>query len=114
MLIDKPSETALLLVDMQNDFLHPQGAYSRGGAAAPALSVLPETLKPAADAARDAGVWIVATQFTLVPGRMSSRTGRWVKLSSAANGRRNATSTKNARTILRKSCPERIDTRASR
>ena len=69
MIIRDASETALLLVDMQNDFLHPQGAYSRGGAAAPALSALAKALKQVADTARDAGAWVVATQFTLVPGR---------------------------------------------
>ncbi|HEX7006124.1 MAG TPA: cysteine hydrolase [Alphaproteobacteria bacterium] len=64
-----PARTALLLVDLQNDFLHPEGAYGRAGVAAPAIAVLPARLKPVADAMRKAGGWIVSTHFTLVPGR---------------------------------------------
>jgi nicotinamidase-related amidase len=59
----------LLLVDQQNDFIHPDGAYARGGAGAPAIAALPARLKPVADAARAAGAWVVSTHFTLVPGR---------------------------------------------
>lgn len=64
-----PGETALLLVDMQNDFLHPAGAYARGGASAPAIAALPARLAPVAAAFRRAGGWIVSTHFTLVPGK---------------------------------------------
>jgi nicotinamidase-related amidase len=64
-----PTRTALVLVDLQNDFLHPQGAYARGGVSAPAIAALPLRLRPVADAVRRAGGWVVATQFTLVPGR---------------------------------------------
>lgn len=62
-------QTALLLVDMQNDFLHPDGAYARGGAKSGAIAALPARLKPVADAMRARGGWIVSTQFTLVPGK---------------------------------------------
>ncbi|MEP3115980.1 cysteine hydrolase [Nisaea sp.] len=64
-----PKTTALLLVDMQNDFLHPDGAYARGGAGAAEIAALPEVLKPVADRMREVGGWIVSTHFTLVPGR---------------------------------------------
>lgn len=64
-----PERTALLLVDMQNDFIHPDGAYARGGAAAAPIAALPARLRPVADAMRRAGGWIVSTHFTLVPGR---------------------------------------------
>ncbi len=63
------AETALLLVDMQNDFLHPDGAYARGGALSAPVAALPARLVPVADAMRAAGGWIVSTHFTLVPGR---------------------------------------------
>lgn len=63
------TNTALLLVDLQNDFVHPEGAYGRGGAGVAEIAALPERLMPLADAMRKAGGWIVATQFTLVPGR---------------------------------------------
>src|SRR3954469_2775177 len=61
--------TALLIVDLQNDFLHPDGAYARGGRGTAALAALPAKLKPLADAVRGAGGWIVSTHFTLVPGK---------------------------------------------
>lgn len=64
-----PSRTALVLVDMQNDFLHPDGAYGRAGVSDPSIAALPEKLAPVADAMRRAGGWIVSTHFTLVPGK---------------------------------------------
>ncbi|MGI9621335.1 MAG: cysteine hydrolase family protein [Acidimicrobiales bacterium] len=60
--------TALLLIDLQNDFVHPQGAYSRGGVAAASISVLPARLVPVVEAARSSSVPVVSTLFTLVPG----------------------------------------------
>lgn len=63
------SRTALLLVDLQNDFLHPDGAYGRGGAVSLEAAALPELLAPLAAAMRRAGGLVAATQFTLVPGR---------------------------------------------
>ncbi|MBM3599559.1 MAG: cysteine hydrolase [Alphaproteobacteria bacterium] len=64
-----PVTTALVLVDLQNDFLHPQGAYGRAGQTAPAVAALPGRLRPVVEAARRAGLLIVSTHFTLVPGR---------------------------------------------
>lgn len=61
--------TALLLCDLQNDFVHPDGAYGRAGLGTPAIGVLPDRLRPLADRLRAGGGWIVQTQFTLVPGR---------------------------------------------
>ena len=63
------SETALLLCDLQNDFIHPQGAYGRAGQSAAAIAALPGRLKPLADAMRAKGGWIASTHFTLVPGK---------------------------------------------
>jgi nicotinamidase-related amidase len=65
----EPRRTALVLVDLQNDFLHPEGAYGRAGQSAPAIAALPARLAPVADAMRRAGGWIVSTHFTLVPGK---------------------------------------------
>lgn len=64
-----PEKTALVLVDLQNDFIHPGGAYARGGAGAAAITALPARLKPVVDAVRAKGGWIVSTHFTLVPGK---------------------------------------------
>jgi ureidoacrylate peracid hydrolase len=68
----RPETVALLLCDLQNDFIHPDGAYARGGqirarshrgAAGAGIS--------AADgsAAGSGAASCIATQFTLVPGR---------------------------------------------
>lgn len=63
------AETALLLCDLQNDFLHPDGAYGRAGQTAPDIAALPARLAPLCARMRAAGGWIVSTHFTLVPGR---------------------------------------------
>ncbi len=55
--------------DMQNDFLHADGAYGRAGVSAAQIAALPGRIAPLARAIRSSGGWIVATQFTLVPGR---------------------------------------------
>lgn len=64
-----PRETALLIVDLQNDFVHPKGAYARGGQGAAAIAALPAKVAPIAQKLRAAGGVVMATQFTLVPGR---------------------------------------------
>ena len=61
--------TALLLCDLQNDFITDGGAYHRGGLATPAIAALPDRLAPLSHAVRAAGGWIVSTHFTLVPMR---------------------------------------------
>jgi ureidoacrylate peracid hydrolase len=63
------ARTGLLIVDLQNDFLHAGGAYARGGQGAASIAALPSGLKPLADGFRAAGGWIISTHFTLVPGR---------------------------------------------
>jgi ureidoacrylate peracid hydrolase len=60
--------TALLICDLQNDFVHAQGAYGRAGCASPEIAALPARLRPLASGLRAAGGLVVATQFTLVPG----------------------------------------------
>jgi nicotinamidase-related amidase len=61
--------SALILSDLQNDFLHPKGAYGRAGVGSAAIAALPQRLAPLVRAARARGVLVVATLFTLVPGR---------------------------------------------
>ena len=61
------SSTALIIVDLQNDFLSPQGAYARGNTvSAPALQ-LPARIAPAAKALKAKGGYVAASQFTLWP-----------------------------------------------
>jgi ureidoacrylate peracid hydrolase len=64
-----PSSTALILGDLQNDFLHAEGAYGRAGQSCPEIAALPARLAPLVKLARERGILIVATLFTLVPGR---------------------------------------------
>ena len=63
-----PKRAALLTIDLQNDFLHPEGAYGRAGQSSEAISALPERIRPVADALRAKGGFYVSAQFTLVPG----------------------------------------------
>jgi nicotinamidase-related amidase len=64
-----PAASALILGDLQNDFLHRDGAYGRAAQTSPAIAALPDRLTPLVQAARERGLLIVATLFTLVPGR---------------------------------------------
>lgn len=64
-----PKTTGLLIVDLQNDFVDPKGAYGRGGQGNADIAALPERVKPVADALRAKGGWVISTQFTLVPGK---------------------------------------------
>ena len=61
--------TALILGDLQNDFTHPDGAYGRAKQSDPAIAAVPPRLVPLVQLARQKGILIVATLFTLVPGR---------------------------------------------
>lgn len=64
-----PARTGLLIVDLQNDFLHPEGAYARGGQENADIAALPERVLPLADELRRKGGWVVSAHFTLVPGK---------------------------------------------
>lgn len=64
-----PAATALLLCDLQNDFIHPDGAYARGAQGCDDIAALPARLAPLARAVRQSGGMVIATLFTLVPGR---------------------------------------------
>ena len=63
-----PKHTAVLTIDLQNDFLHPEGAYGRAGQSAEAIAALPERVRPVVDALRSKGGTFISAQFTLVPG----------------------------------------------
>ena len=63
-----PKRTGLLTIDLQNDFLHPDGAYGRAGQGAEAITALPSRIKPVVDALRAKGGTYFSAQFTLVPG----------------------------------------------
>jgi ureidoacrylate peracid hydrolase len=63
-----PSRTAVLTIDLQNDFLHPEGAYGRAGLGSETLAALPGKVAPVIEAVRAKGGTFVSAQFTLVPG----------------------------------------------
>lgn len=66
-----PRHTALLLVDLQRDFIDPDGAFGRLGID---LSMYADSRPPTADlleAARKRGVLVVHIKNTALPGRMS-------------------------------------------
>jgi ureidoacrylate peracid hydrolase len=61
------SRTALLTIDLQNDFLHPEGAYGRAEQASDEIAALPARVLPVIEAMRARGGSYVSAQFTLVP-----------------------------------------------
>lgn len=63
-----PRRTALLIGDLQNDFIHPKGAYARGGAVSPAAVALPTKVAPVMQALRAADGCVASSHFTLWPG----------------------------------------------
>src|SRR5690606_3636103 len=67
--ISDPRATGLLIIDLTNDFLHPDGAYARGGQTSPEIAALPPRVLPVANALRAKGGWIISAEFTLVPGK---------------------------------------------
>ena len=68
-LLPPPATAAFVIVDMQNDFVHPDGAYGRAGKTAAAIAALPARRQKLAKEMRAAGGWILSTHFSLVPGR---------------------------------------------
>lgn len=62
-----PKKIALIIVDLQNDFLSPDGAYARGGAASAAARELPGRVVGVARALKAGGGLVAASQFTLWP-----------------------------------------------
>ncbi len=63
------SRTAILTIDLQNDFLHPEGAYGRAGQGSDAIKQLPARIAPLIAALRQKSGCYVSAQFTLVQGR---------------------------------------------
>lgn len=62
-----PRTTALVIIDLQNDFLARGGAYDRGGAVSPQARALPARVAPVARALKGQGGFVAASQFTLWP-----------------------------------------------
>ena len=69
-----PKETALIVVDMQNDFCHPQGFFARNSDRMMSIGLDPDlvsarigSMKTLLEAARRAGLFIVHTQIIRDP-----------------------------------------------
>ena len=62
------SRTAILTIDLQNDFLHADGAYARAGKGSNAIRSLPDRIAPLVDALRSKGGSYISAQFSLIPG----------------------------------------------
>lgn len=60
-----PAKTALVTIDLTNDFLHPDGAYGRAGQGTPELAALPGRVAPILPVLRDKGGVFVSVQFTI-------------------------------------------------
>lgn len=58
---------ALIIVDLQNDFLSPQGAYARGKTVSSEAILLPERLVPVAQFVKKHHGLVAASLFTLWP-----------------------------------------------
>ena len=58
---------ALIVIDLQNDFLDARGAYARGGDSNPPALLLPDRVAAVARALKTVGGLVAASQFTLWP-----------------------------------------------
>jgi len=63
------SRTGILTIDLQNDFLHKDGAYGRAKQGCDAIAALPERVKPLIDLLQAKGGTYLSAQFTLVPDK---------------------------------------------
>jgi len=57
----------LVIIDLQNDFLAPEGAYARGNTVSPEALLLPERVAPVAQAVKQHQGLVAASLFTLWP-----------------------------------------------
>jgi ureidoacrylate peracid hydrolase len=84
----EPARTALLVVDMQNSFCHPNGSIGRGGGSVAAMAATIPQVKRLIEAARQAGirdVWTVQNHYAQDATRLAHRiTPHTVKRSSGA------------------------------
>ncbi len=62
-----PATTALVIIDLQNDFIAPDGAYARGGDKSAKAAALPEKIAKVAKALKAKGGMVAASLFTLWP-----------------------------------------------
>ncbi len=78
-----PNHTALLVVDMQNDFTHPDGYYARRGIDLTMIRAIVPKIQQLLHAARRAGVMVFYSVHTILPGYRSD-SPLWLSIHAAA------------------------------
>jgi len=74
-----PKYTALLLIDVQNDFCSPGGYFDKTGLDMAMLQRIPSRVKPVLEAARLCGVSIVHIRHTYYPNHLAE-SGAWLRM----------------------------------
>jgi len=74
-----PQYTALLLIDIQNDYCSPGGYFDKMGTDMSVFKLIPSRIKPVLEAARGCGVMVVHVQMTYYPKHMSE-SGAWLRM----------------------------------
>ncbi len=72
-----PAHTALLMIDMQNDFCSPEGKFAQAGRDSSEIIQIVPTCKKLLGAARGANVFVVHIQQCTLPGGQSDN-GGWL------------------------------------
>lgn len=72
-----PSHTALLMIDMQNDFCSPEGKFAQAGRDASDIIQIVPKCKELLECARAANVMVVHIQQSTLPGQQSDN-GGWL------------------------------------
>lgn len=78
-----PRHSALLVVDMQNDFTHPDGYYARRGFDLTMIRSMVPRLGNVLQIARQAGVMVLYSMHTILPGYLSD-SPLWLSIHAAA------------------------------
>lgn len=72
-----PKHTALLMIDMQNDFCSPKGKFAQAGRDCSATEAIVPTCQKLLESARAANVFVVHIQQSTLPGGQSDN-GGWI------------------------------------
>ena len=87
-IFEKPHSLALMLIDLQNDFLHPEGAYGRAGQKSETIAQLPSRLTPLADLIRKKGVGLFPHSSRSCPGKRGTFHSGTLKTATSFFGKR--------------------------
>jgi ureidoacrylate peracid hydrolase len=72
-----PGQTALIMIDMQNDFIDDKGKFALGGRDSSKVKAIVPACKKLLEAARKANVFVVHIQQTTLPNEQSD-SGGWL------------------------------------